>query len=52
VASTSDRTIARHKVEQIRAELQKGTGIIKTARLVGTRVSAVHRIKAMMRQAA
>lgn len=26
--------LARHKVEQIRAELQKGTGILKTARLV------------------
>jgi Resolvase, N terminal domain len=35
--------LARHKVEQIRAELQKGTGILKTARLTG--VSAVQRIK-------
>ena len=34
-----------HKVEQIRAELAKGTGIIKTARLCGTGVSAVQRIK-------
>jgi hypothetical protein len=40
--------LPRHKVEQIRAELQKGTGILKTARLVGTGVSAVQRIKAAM----
>jgi DNA invertase Pin-like site-specific DNA recombinase len=40
--------LARHKVEQIRAELQKGTGIIKTARLCGTGVSAVQRIKREM----
>jgi DNA invertase Pin-like site-specific DNA recombinase len=33
------------KVEAIRAELAKGTGIIKTARLCGTGVSAVQRIK-------
>jgi hypothetical protein len=44
--------LPRHKVEQIRAELEKGTGIIKTARLYGTRVSAVRRIKAMMKQVA
>ena len=37
--------LAWHKVEQIRAELAKGTGIIKTARLCGTGVSAVQRIK-------
>ena len=37
-------------VEQIRAELQKGTGILKTARLCGTGVSAVQRIKASMKQ--
>jgi len=37
--------LARHKAELIRAELQKGTGIIKTARLCGTGVSAVQRIK-------
>jgi len=40
----------RHKVEQIRAGLQKGTGILKTARLVGTGVSALQRIKAMTKQ--
>jgi len=40
----------RHKVEQIRAGLQKGTGILKTARLVGTGVSALQRIKATMKQ--
>ena len=40
--------LPRHKVEQIRAELQKGTGIIKTARLCGTGVSAVQRIKLEM----
>jgi DNA invertase Pin-like site-specific DNA recombinase len=37
--------LARYKVEAIRAELAKGTGIIKTARLVGTGVSAVQRVK-------
>jgi DNA invertase Pin-like site-specific DNA recombinase len=37
--------LAQHKVEAIRVELQKGTGIIKTARLCGTGVSAVQRIK-------
>ena len=40
----------RHKVEQIRAGLQKGTGILKIARLVGTGVSALQRIKATMKQ--
>ena len=40
--------LPRHKVELIRAELQKGAGIIKTARLVGTGVSAVQRIKREM----
>src|SRR5262249_4756946 len=33
------------KVEAIRAELAKGTGILKTARVCGTGVSAVQRIK-------
>jgi hypothetical protein len=33
------------KVEAIRAELARGTGILKTARLCGTGVSAVQRIK-------
>jgi len=28
--------LPRHKVEQIRAELLRGTGIIKAARLCGT----------------
>jgi hypothetical protein len=32
----------------IRAELARGTGIVKTARLVGTGVSAVQRVKAAM----
>ena len=36
----------RHKVEQIRAGLQKG----RTTRLVGTGVSALQRIKATMKQ--
>jgi DNA invertase Pin-like site-specific DNA recombinase len=40
--------LPRHKVEAIRAELGKGTGIIKTARLCGTGVSAVQRIKREM----
>jgi DNA invertase Pin-like site-specific DNA recombinase len=34
-----------YKVEEIRAELAKGTGILKTARLCGTGTSAVQRIK-------
>jgi hypothetical protein len=34
------------KTATIRAELARGTGIIKTARLVGCGVSAVQRIKA------
>jgi DNA invertase Pin-like site-specific DNA recombinase len=40
--------LPRHKVAVIRAELSKGTGIIKTARLCGTGVSAVQRIKREM----
>jgi hypothetical protein len=46
------QSLPRHKVEAIRAELQKATGILKTARLCGTGVSAVQRIKATMKQAA
>jgi hypothetical protein len=42
-------SLSRHKVEQIRAELQKGTGILKTACCAGP-VSAVQRIKATMKQ--
>jgi DNA invertase Pin-like site-specific DNA recombinase len=37
--------LPRAKVDAIKAELARGTGIIKTARLVGTGVSAVQRIK-------
>jgi len=37
--------LAQAKVEAIRAELARGTGILKTARLCGTGVSAVQRIK-------
>jgi len=33
------------KAERVRAELQKGTGILKTARLVGVGVGTVQRIK-------
>src|SRR5262249_37421990 len=40
--------IDRRKVECIRAELDKGTGILKTARLCGAGVSAVQRIKREM----
>jgi DNA invertase Pin-like site-specific DNA recombinase len=40
--------LSRTKVEAIRVELSKGTGIIKTARLCGTGVSAVQRIKREM----
>jgi len=37
--------IDRRKAQQIRAELQKGTGILKTARLIGAGVATVQRIK-------
>jgi len=37
--------IDRRKAAQIRAELQKGTGIVKTARLTGSGVATVQRIK-------
>jgi DNA invertase Pin-like site-specific DNA recombinase len=37
--------ISQTKVEAIKAELARGTGILKTARLCGTGVSAVQRIK-------
>jgi len=37
--------IDRRKAQQIRAELQKGTGILKTARLTGAGVATVQRIK-------
>jgi DNA invertase Pin-like site-specific DNA recombinase len=40
--------LARQKAEAIRSELAKGTGIVKTARLCGTGVSAVQRIKSEM----
>jgi len=33
------------KIEEIRTELRKGTGILKTARLIGVGVSTVQRIK-------
>jgi len=37
--------LPKAKTEAIRAELAKGTGILKTARIVGTGVSVVQRIK-------
>jgi DNA invertase Pin-like site-specific DNA recombinase len=40
--------IDRRKAELIRAERQKGTGIVKTARLTGAGVATVQRIKAQM----
>jgi DNA invertase Pin-like site-specific DNA recombinase len=40
--------LPRRKVEQIRAELLKGTGILKTARLCGTGTSSVQRIRREM----
>ena len=43
--------LAAAKVEAIKAELARGTGIIKTARLCGTGVSAVQRIKKELRHA-
>jgi len=39
------RKIDGRKIEQIRAELRKGTGILKTARLIGVGVSTVQWIK-------
>src|SRR5271163_156473 len=44
------RKIDGRKIEQIRAELRKGTGILKTARLIGVWVSTVQRIKQRLRQ--
>jgi DNA invertase Pin-like site-specific DNA recombinase len=40
--------LAKAKIDAIRAELARGTGILKTARLVGTGVSVVQRVKAEM----
>jgi DNA invertase Pin-like site-specific DNA recombinase len=40
--------LPRAKTEAVRAELTKGTGIIRTAKLCGTGVSAVQRIKREM----
>jgi DNA invertase Pin-like site-specific DNA recombinase len=40
--------IPRRKAEQIRAELNKGTGVVKTARLVGVGVGTVQKIKVEM----
>ena len=40
--------VGRHRIDAIRAKLDKGTGILKTARLVGVGVSVVQRVKAMM----
>jgi hypothetical protein len=45
-AAGSGTPSTRQKVEAVRAELAKGTGIIKTARLCGTGVPVVQRIKA------
>jgi DNA invertase Pin-like site-specific DNA recombinase len=39
------RPLSQAKVEAIQAELARGTGILKTARLCGTGVSAMQRIK-------
>jgi len=38
-------TISKAKAEQIRAELAKGTGILKTAKLLKAGAAVVHRIK-------
>jgi DNA invertase Pin-like site-specific DNA recombinase len=40
--------LPQRKAEQIRADLARATGILKTARLCGTGVSAVQRIKREM----
>lgn len=37
---------SRQKVEAIKAELAKGTGVLKTARLCGCGVSVVQKVKA------
>jgi hypothetical protein len=46
----SQRLRIERFAEQIRVELQKGTEILKTARLCGTGVSAVRQIKPTMKQ--
>ena len=38
----------REKLEAARAELAKGTGIIKTARLIGLGVGTVHKLRREM----
>jgi DNA invertase Pin-like site-specific DNA recombinase len=40
--------VGRRRIDAVRAELEKGTGILKTARLVGVGVSVVQRIKAQI----
>jgi DNA invertase Pin-like site-specific DNA recombinase len=40
--------VGRHRIDQVREELAKGTGILKTARIVGVGVSVVQRVKATM----
>ena len=41
-------TISKAKAAQIRAELAKGTGILKTAKLLKAGAAVVHRIKREM----
>ena len=41
-------TISNAKADQIRAELAKGTGILKTAKLLKAGAAVVHRIKREM----
>jgi DNA invertase Pin-like site-specific DNA recombinase len=40
--------VDRHRIDAVRAELAKGTGILKTARIVGVGVSVVQRVKAQI----
>ena len=40
--------VGRLRIDQVREELAKGTGILKTARIVGVGVSVVQRVKAQI----
>jgi DNA invertase Pin-like site-specific DNA recombinase len=41
--------VGRRRIDAVRAELAKGTGILKTARIVGVGVSVVQRVKAQIK---
>ena len=44
--------VDRHRIDQVREELAKGTGILKTARIVGVGVSVVQRVARQARSEA